>query len=73
MYFINLNKAYPKEIFPLPHIKQLVDITVGHDALSFMDAYSWFNQIWMYGLDEEKNVSWLIKDCFATRYSFQPK
>ncbi|XP_074351431.1 uncharacterized protein LOC141690538 [Apium graveolens] len=38
--FIDLNKACPKDSFPLPRIDQLVDATVGHALLSFMDAYS---------------------------------
>ena len=38
--FTNLNKTCPKDSFPLPRIDQLVDATVGHKLLSFMDAYS---------------------------------
>ncbi|XP_074346599.1 uncharacterized protein LOC141685395 [Apium graveolens] len=38
--FTNLNKACPKDSFPLPRIDQLVDATAGHALLSFMDAYS---------------------------------
>ena len=38
--FTNLNKACPKDSFPLPRIDQLVDATAGHELLSFMDAYS---------------------------------
>ncbi|XP_022886722.1 uncharacterized protein LOC111402573 [Olea europaea var. sylvestris] len=38
--FTNLNKACPKDSFPLPRIDQLVDSTAGHELLSFMDAYS---------------------------------
>ena len=36
--FRNLNKASPKDDFPLPHIDILVDNTAGHEMLSFMDA-----------------------------------
>ena len=32
----------------------LVDTTVGHAILSFINAYSGYNQIWMYLGDEEK-------------------
>ena len=39
MDFTDLNKACPKDSFPLPCIDQLVDATVGHKLLSFMDAY----------------------------------
>jgi hypothetical protein len=41
--FTNLNKAYPKDSFPLPRIDQLVDSTVGHKLLMFMDAFSGYN------------------------------
>ena len=46
--FTNLNKAYPKDFFPLPHIDMLVDATAGHELLSFMDAFSSYNQILMH-------------------------
>ena len=48
--FIDLNKACPKDSFPLPRIDQLVDSIVGYKLLSFMDALSGYNQIMM---DEE--------------------
>lgn len=51
--FTNLNKACPKDNFSLPLIDQLVDAIAGHELLSFMDAYSGYNQIPMYELDEE--------------------
>ncbi|XP_073035264.1 uncharacterized protein [Primulina eburnea] len=37
--FCDLNKACPKDHYPLPHIDQLVDSTSGFELLSFMDAY----------------------------------
>ena len=37
--FTDLNKAYPKDSFPLPKIDQLIDTTAGHDRISFLDAY----------------------------------
>ena len=43
MDFTDLNKACPKDSFPLPRIHQLVDATSGHALLSFMDAYSGYN------------------------------
>ena len=45
--FTDLNKACPKDIYPLPRIDQLVDSTAGHKLLSFMDAFSGYNQIQM--------------------------
>ncbi|RVW41617.1 hypothetical protein CK203_068113 [Vitis vinifera] len=38
--FRDLNKASPKDDFPLPHIDMLVDSTAGHSMLSFMDGFS---------------------------------
>ena len=40
--FRNLNKASPKDDFPLPHINMLVDSIVGHSMLLFMDVFSRF-------------------------------
>ncbi|XP_058068779.1 uncharacterized protein LOC131218114 [Magnolia sinica] len=41
--YSDLNKAYPKDSFPLPQIDQLVDSTTGHELLSFLDAYFGYN------------------------------
>ena len=41
--FTDLNKACPKNSFPLPRIDQLVDAKTGHELLGFMDAYSGYN------------------------------
>ena len=54
--FTNLNQACPKDSFPLPRIDQLVDITTCHELLSFMDAYSEYNQIKMHPPDEDKKT-----------------
>ena len=54
--FTDLNKACPKDSFPLPRIDQLVDATAGHELLSFMDAYSGYNQIRMHEPDQEKTA-----------------
>ena len=52
--FTDLNKACPKDSFPLPRIYQLVDSTAGHKLLTFMDAFSGYNQIRMAEEDQEK-------------------
>ncbi|PKI61314.1 hypothetical protein CRG98_018305 [Punica granatum] len=41
----DLNKASPKDNFPLPHIDVLVDNTARHAQFSFMDGFSGYNQI----------------------------
>ncbi|KAL0461140.1 UNVERIFIED_CONTAM: Transposon Tf2-12 polyprotein [Sesamum latifolium] len=51
--FRDLNKACPKDDFPLPIIELMVDATTGHEALSFMDGSSGYNQIRMSPKDEE--------------------
>ncbi|KAJ0835617.1 putative nucleotidyltransferase, Ribonuclease H [Helianthus annuus] len=51
--FTNLNKACPKDPFPLPHIDSMVDATAGHELLTFMDASSGFQQIQMEPSDQE--------------------
>src|SRR3954466_6702758 len=43
--FTDLNKHCPKDHFPLPRIDQIVYSTAGCDRLSFLDAYSGYNQI----------------------------
>jgi ribonuclease HI len=52
--FRDLNKASPKDDFPLPHIDVLVDNTARHAMLSFMDGFSGYNQIKMAPEDMEK-------------------
>ena len=52
--FRDLNKASPKDDFPLPYIDILVDNTAGHALLSFMDGFSRYNQIKMASKDMEK-------------------
>ena len=50
----DVNRACPKDSFPLPRIDLIVDATAGHELLSFMDAFSGYNQINMYPDDQEK-------------------
>jgi len=38
--FIDLNRACPKDSYPLLKIDKLVDSTAGHEVMSFMDAFS---------------------------------
>ena len=56
MDFTDLNKACPNDSFPLPRIDQLVDSTAGHKLLTFMDAFSGYNQIKMAEEDQEKTA-----------------
>ena len=54
--FMNLNKAYPKDPFPMPKIDQLVDATVGHPQMSFLDAFQGYHQIPLALDDQEKTA-----------------
>ena len=54
--FRDLNKVSPKDDFPFPHIDLLVDSTIGHSMLSFMDGFSGYNQIMMALDDMEKTT-----------------
>ena len=58
--FRDLNKASPKDDFPLPHIDMLVDSTAGHPMLSFMDGFSGYNQILM-ALEDMENTSFITE------------
>lgn len=54
--YTDLNKACPKDSHPLPSVDALVDGASGHKILSFLDAYSGYNQIPMYASDREKTA-----------------
>ena len=61
----DLNKACPKDSYPLPSIDALVDSAVGCKLLSFLDAFSGYNQIKMHPMDEEK-IAFGLKNTGAT-------
>jgi len=50
-----LNKACPKDTYPLSNIDRLVDSIMGYELFSILDAYSGYNQIQMYHPDQDKN------------------
>jgi hypothetical protein len=52
--FTDLNKAYPKDEFPLPRIDSLVDAAASSELMSLLDCYSVYHQIWMKKEDEPK-------------------
>ncbi|XP_048613381.1 uncharacterized protein LOC125587219 [Brassica napus] len=52
----NLNNACPKDSYPLLHIDQLVETTAGNELLTFMNAFSGYNQIMMHPDDREKTA-----------------
>ena len=52
--FTDLNRACPKDSYPLPWLDTLVDSTIRHQLLSFIDAFSGYNQIKLNEADQEK-------------------
>ena len=56
MNFTDLNKACPKHPFPMPWIDQLMDATIGHPQMSFLDAFHGYHQIPLALDDQEKTA-----------------
>ena len=54
--FRNLNRACPKDEFPLPNMDLLIDSMAGSTMFSFMDEFSGYNQIRMAPKDAEKTA-----------------
>ncbi|KAK4395659.1 hypothetical protein Sango_1720200 [Sesamum angolense] len=53
VYHLDLNNACPKDNFSFLIAELMIDATTGHEALSFMDGLSGYNQIRMAPTDEE--------------------
>jgi hypothetical protein len=64
--YTSLNKAYPKDPFPLPRIDQIMDSTSSCDLLCFLDAYSGFHQIPMSREDEENTTFITVVGLFCS-------
>jgi hypothetical protein len=54
--YTSLNKACPKDEYPLSRICQIVDSTMSCELSSFLDAYSGYHQISLAIDDEEKTM-----------------
>lgn len=65
--FRDLNDVCPKDDFPLPITKLMVDATTGHEVLSFMDGLSGYNQIRMSPKDEESTAFHTPKKIYCYR------
>ena len=63
--FMDLNRASPKDSYPLLQIDTLVDSIARHKLLSFMDAFSGYNQIMM-NEDDQERTSFLTSQGFFT-------
>ncbi|KAL0455087.1 UNVERIFIED_CONTAM: Transposon Tf2-12 polyprotein, partial [Sesamum latifolium] len=63
--FRDLKNACPKDDFPLPIAELMRDATTGHEALSFMDGSSGYNQIRMAPADEKLTAFRTPKDIYC--------
>ena len=68
--FTDLNKACPKDSYPLPSIDGLVDSASGCRLLSFLHAFSGYNQIKMHRRDEYKTAFMTELSCYC--YTVMP-
>jgi hypothetical protein len=59
--YTSLNKACPKDSYPLPRIDQIMDSTYGCNMLSFLDAYLGFHQIQM-SREDRKHIAFVTMD-----------
>jgi len=65
--FTDLNKACPKDPYPLPRIDKLIDIAAGCERMSLLDCFSGYHQIWMNPEDEEKTSFITLGGTFCFR------
>ncbi|KAH9288616.1 hypothetical protein KI387_032733, partial [Taxus chinensis] len=54
--FRDINKACPKDDFPLPSIDVIIEATSGFEILSLMDGFSGYNQIIIFEQDQAKTT-----------------
>lgn len=59
--FTNLNTATPKDCFPLPNIDELTNAATRFEVMSYMDAYSSYNQNWLHSRYEE-TISFILEE-----------
>jgi hypothetical protein len=52
--FMDLNKACPKDDFPLTRIEVAIDSAAGCEMMSLLDCFSGFHQLWLRADDQEK-------------------
>jgi hypothetical protein len=64
--YTGLNKACQKDPFPFPRINQIIDLTVGCELLSFLDAYSGYHQIPLTEADQPATTFITPLGCFCS-------
>ena len=72
--FIDLNKAFPKDPLPMSRIDQLVDATMRHPQMSFLDAFQGYHQIPL-ALDDQEKTTFVtpVGNYHYKVMSFSPK
>ena len=68
--FTDLNRACPKDPFPMPKIDKLVDAIYGHPRISFLDAFQGYHQIALAPEDQGKTA--FISPDANYRYTVMP-
>ncbi|KAL0433309.1 UNVERIFIED_CONTAM: Transposon Ty3-G Gag-Pol polyprotein [Sesamum latifolium] len=68
--FSNLNKACPKDSYPLPRIHALIDSTSGCELMSFLDAFQGYNLIRL--ADEDPKKTSFVTDQGIFCYNVMP-
>jgi hypothetical protein len=63
--YTGLNKACPKDPFPLPRIDQVIDLTAGCELLSFLYTYSGYHQIPLTEADQPTTTFITPFGCFC--------
>ena len=58
--FTDLNTTYPKDPFPMPRIDQLVDATIGHPRMSFLDVFQGYHEITL-ALEDQEKIAFVIQ------------
>jgi len=64
--FRDLNRATPKDEYPMPVAEVLVDVTAGHKMMSFLDGNTDYNQIFMAEEDVYKTAFRCPKGCLSS-------
>ena len=65
--FTDLNKACPRDPLSMPWIDQLVDATVVHPQMSFLDAFQGYHQIPL-ALDDQAKIAFVT---FVGNYHYK--
>jgi hypothetical protein len=66
--FCDLNHACPKDNFPTPFNDQIIDDCADHEALSFMDGFSGYNQIQIHPTYQYKTTFTTLWVTFSYRF-----